>query len=107
MGRQNDTVTIFVLRQDRSPVEEGHLEQNNTKCSEKGGVRILDARSTTTRSGQVADRTVQPSTLGILVDTDDLTMINYQLVISYGLLKRILTYQPTVDKTIVLSTNCS
>ena len=29
-----------------------------------------------------------------------------QLVISYGLLVRIFTYQPTVDKTIVLSTNC-
>jgi hypothetical protein len=42
--------------------------------------------------------------VGILVDKDDL--INYQLVISYGLLIRILTYQPTVDKTIVLSTNC-
>ena len=43
-------------------------------------------------------------TLGILVDKDDL--INYQLVISYGLLVRILTYQPTVDTTIVLSANC-
>ena len=38
--------------------------------------------------------------LGILVDKDDL--INYQLVISYELLMKILIYQPTVDKTIVL-----
>ena len=43
-------------------------------------------------------------TVGILVDKDDL--IYYQFVISYGLLIRIFTYQPTVDKTIVLSTNC-
>ena len=42
--------------------------------------------------------------LGILVDKDDL--IKYQLVINYELLVRIFTYQPTVDKTIVLSTNC-
>ena len=47
---------------------------------------------------------IKVSELGILVDNDDL--INYQLVISYGLLIRILTYQPTVDKTIVSSTNC-
>ena len=32
-------------------------------------------------------------------------LFKYQLVISYGLLVRIFTYQPTVDKTIVLSTN--
>ncbi len=38
------------------------------------------------------------SFLGILVDKDDL--INYQLLIIYGLLLRIFTYQPTVDKTI-------
>jgi hypothetical protein len=42
--------------------------------------------------------------LGILVDNDDL--INYQLLIIYQLLIRTFTYQPTVDKTIVLSTNC-
>jgi hypothetical protein len=42
--------------------------------------------------------------LGILVDKDDL--INYQLLIIYGLLLRIFSYQPTVDETIVLSTNC-
>ena len=41
---------------------------------------------------------------GILVDKDDL--IHYQLLINYGLLIRILTYQPNVDKTIVLSANC-
>jgi hypothetical protein len=40
----------------------------------------------------------------ILVDKDDL--INYQLLIIYQLLIRTFTYQPTVDKTIVLSTNC-
>jgi hypothetical protein len=42
--------------------------------------------------------------VGILVDEDDL--VNYQLVISYRLLIRILTNQSTVDLTIVLSTNC-
>ena len=45
--------------------------------------------------------------VGLLVDMDDL--IKYQLVINHGLLVRIFTYQPTVDKrrkTIVLSTNC-
>ena len=42
--------------------------------------------------------------VGILVDKDDL--INYQLLIIYGLLLRIFTYQPTVDKTILISTNC-
>jgi hypothetical protein len=38
--------------------------------------------------------------LGFLVDKDDL--INYQLLIIgiYGVLLRIFTYQPTVDKTI-------
>ena len=40
----------------------------------------------------------------LVVDKDNL--INYQLVISYRLLIRILTNQPTVDKTIALSTNC-
>jgi hypothetical protein len=40
----------------------------------------------------------------LLVDKDNL--VNYQLVISYHLSTRILTNQPTVDKTIVLSTNC-
>ena len=43
-------------------------------------------------------------TIGIPVDKDDL--INYQLRINYQLLIRTFTYQPTVDKTIVLSTNC-
>jgi hypothetical protein len=38
-----------------------------------------------------------PFVLGMLVDKDDL--INYQLPIIYGLLVRIFTYQPTVDKT--------
>ena len=42
--------------------------------------------------------------LGILVDKDDL--INYQLVVNYRLLIRILTNQPNVDKVIVLSSNC-
>ncbi len=42
--------------------------------------------------------------VGILVDKDDL--INDQLLITYQLLMRTFTYQPTVDKTIVLSTNC-
>ena len=42
--------------------------------------------------------------VGNLVEED--TLIKYQLVISYGLLVRIFTYQPTVDKPIVLSTNC-
>jgi hypothetical protein len=42
--------------------------------------------------------------IGLLVDKDDLT--NYQLCINYQLLIRTFTYQPTVDKTIVLSTNC-
>ena len=41
--------------------------------------------------------------LGILVDKDN--VINYQLVMNYRLLKGILTNQPTVDETIVLSTN--
>ena len=36
---------------------------------------------------------------------DEDNLINYQLVISYGLLIKILTNQQTVDKTIVLSTN--
>ena len=40
--------------------------------------------------------------IGILVVDKD-NLINYQLVISYRLLIRILTNQPTVDKTIVLS----
>ena len=43
------------------------------------------------------------SLLDLLVDKDNL--INYQIVVNYGLLIRILTYQPTVDKTIVLSAN--
>ena len=45
--------------------------------------------------------------LGLPVDKDDL--INYQLRINYQLINRVIktfTYQPTVDKTIVLSTNC-
>ena len=45
--------------------------------------------------------------IGLLVDKDNL--INYQLVISYGLFIRILTYQQLnqlFDNTIVLSTNC-
>jgi hypothetical protein len=42
------------------------------------------------------------STIGILVHKDNL--INYQLLIIYQLLIRTFTYQPTVDKTIVLST---
>jgi hypothetical protein len=50
-----------------------------------------------------------PLGVGLLVDKE--TLINYQLVISYRLLiiegiLRILTNQPTVDTTIVLSTNC-
>jgi hypothetical protein len=43
-------------------------------------------------------------TVGLLVDKYDL--INYQFLIIYGLLLRIFTYQPTVDKTILISTNC-
>jgi hypothetical protein len=35
--------------------------------------------------------------LGILLDKDDL--IKYQLLINYGLLVRIFTYQPTVSKS--------
>ena len=50
------------------------------------------------------DRSVESFHVGILVDKDDL--INYQLVLRYRLLKRIVTNQPTVDKTIVLSTIC-
>ena len=51
------------------------------------------------------ERSMQRSQLGLLVDKDDL--INYQLLIIYQLLIRtFITYQPTVDKTIVLSTNC-
>ena len=65
MDKQNDTVSILVLRQGHSPVEAGHLEQNGLKCSEEVGGRILDGRSTTVRSGQVADRAVQPSTLAM------------------------------------------
>ncbi len=38
--------------------------------------------------------------VGLLVDKDDL--INYQLLIIYQLLIRTFTYQPTVDKTIVV-----
>jgi hypothetical protein len=44
-------------------------------------------------------------TVGLLVDKDNL--INVQLVISYRLFIRILTNQPTVDKTIVLSVDAS
>ena len=44
------------------------------------------------------------SAIGILVDKHDL--INYQLLIIYGLLLRIFTYHLTVDKTILTSTNC-
>jgi hypothetical protein len=44
------------------------------------------------------------SRLGLLVDKDNPT--NYQLVISYRLDDKDLTNQPTVDKTIALSTNC-
>jgi hypothetical protein len=49
-------------------------------------------------------RATRYPTLGILVDKDK--VINYQLVIIYRLLIRILTNQSTVDKPIVLSTNC-
>jgi hypothetical protein len=49
-------------------------------------------------------RTLIVVMVGLLVDKDDL--INYQLLIIYQLLIRTFTYQPTVDKTIVLSTNC-
>jgi hypothetical protein len=42
--------------------------------------------------------------VGLLVDKDDL--VNYPILIDYQLLIRTFTYQPTVDKTIVLSTNC-
>ena len=65
MERQNDTVSLFVLRQGRS-VEEGHLEQNDPKCSEEGGGRIL-VGSLEDRLQQGADKcgqsysTVEPS----------------------------------------------
>jgi len=64
-------------------------EQTNPKNQERVKVRLI--------------RDIN-HTLGILVDKDDL--INYQLLIVYGLLLRIFTYQPTVDKTILISTNC-
>jgi hypothetical protein len=47
-------------------------------------------------------RVIGLAVVGLLVDKDDL--INYQLLIIYGLL--IFTYQPTVDKTILILTNC-
>ena len=55
MERQNDAVGILVLRQGRSQVEEGHLEQNDRKYSKEGGGRILDGRSTTVRRGHITD----------------------------------------------------
>ncbi len=62
MDKQNDTVSILVLWQGRSSMEERHLEYDHTECSKKGGDRVLDGRSTAERSGQVADRVVQTST---------------------------------------------
>jgi hypothetical protein len=50
------------------------------------------------------NKSVDQGHVRLLVDKDDL--IKYQLLISYGLLVRTFSYQPTVDKTIVLSTNC-
>ena len=38
------------------------MKQNDPKFSEEEGSRILDGRSTTARSAQLADRAVQPST---------------------------------------------
>jgi hypothetical protein len=42
-------------------MEERQLEEDDLKCSEKGGGRVLDGRSTAERSGQVADKVVQTS----------------------------------------------
>ena len=48
-------------------------------------------------SANEEESTEEQDSVGLLVDKDDL--IKYQLLISYGLLVRIFTYQPTVDKT--------
>jgi hypothetical protein len=42
-------------------MEERQLEEGDPKCSEKGGDRVLDGRSTVERSGQVTDKVVQTS----------------------------------------------
>ncbi len=49
------------IRNDNSSMEERQLEEDDLKCSEKGGGRVLDGRSTAERSGQVADKVVQTS----------------------------------------------
>jgi hypothetical protein len=56
---------------------------------------VLDSRRKKNVHGCTEDHRI-----GILVDKDN--VINYQLVISYRLLMRILTNQPNVDKTIAL-----
>jgi hypothetical protein len=58
MDKQNDTVSIFVLRQGRSSMEERYLEEDDTNFIEKGVGKVLDGRSAAERSGQVADRVV-------------------------------------------------
>jgi hypothetical protein len=60
---------------------------------------VLDLRREKNMHGCTEDHRI-----GILVDKDN--VINYQLVISYRLLIKILTNQSNVDKTIALSTNC-
>ena len=46
----------------------------------------------------IASRSPLTLLIGILVDKDD--PIKYQFLVSYGLLVRIFSRQPTVDKTI-------
>ena len=43
-------VGILVIRQDRVPMEEEHLQQNDPKNSKEGGGGIPDERPTSTRS---------------------------------------------------------
>ncbi len=94
--------TVILLQTNRSCTTPTH----DLFCSDVSGMRVghrnvsENTDQTNTHTSTQRERRV----LGLLVDEDDLT--NYQLLINYQLVIRTFTYQPTVDKTIVLSTNC-
>ena len=87
----------MVKMNDKTNTGEGGKGKKGRTVSDDAGGKSLSDTST---SAGVKSTVI----LGLPVDKDDL--INYQLLIIYQLLIRTFTYQPTVDKTIVLSTNC-
>ncbi len=90
-----------------SSLSSGSVTERKQYCSSRGGKNRSHRKVRNTACAVTLGRGLGPRThdrVRFLVDKDNL--INYQLIISYRLLIRILTNQPTVDKAIVLSTNC-